>query len=82
MSETAPTAAQTAIVDDAATATATLSLKAPLSGVLLPIERVPDPVLAQKMVGDGTAWSRPPSRCSHPVTARASGRPTTRPFGC
>ncbi len=28
-------------------------LKAPLSGYLLPIEQVPDPVFAQKMVGDG-----------------------------
>ena len=28
-------------------------LKAPLSGVIYPIEQVPDPVFAQKMVGDG-----------------------------
>ena len=28
-------------------------LIAPLSGPLVPIERVPDPVFAQKMVGDG-----------------------------
>ncbi len=34
-------------------ATGTLVLKAPLSGVLLPIEQVPDPVFSQKMVGDG-----------------------------
>ena len=31
----------------------TLRLTAPLSGYLLPIELVPDPVFAQKMVGDG-----------------------------
>ena len=31
----------------------TLRLVAPLSGFLLPIEHVPDPVFAQKMVGDG-----------------------------
>lgn len=31
----------------------TLALKAPLSGVLVPIELVPDPVFAQKIVGDG-----------------------------
>ncbi|MGD1940816.1 MAG: phosphoenolpyruvate--protein phosphotransferase [Leptolyngbyaceae cyanobacterium] len=31
----------------------TLRLVAPLSGFLLPIEQVPDPVFAQKMVGDG-----------------------------
>lgn len=30
-----------------------LALSAPLSGLLMPIERVPDPVFAQKMVGDG-----------------------------
>jgi len=30
-----------------------LILKAPLSGSLMPIERVPDPVFSQKMVGDG-----------------------------
>ena len=30
-----------------------LRLVAPLSGFLLPIEQVPDPVFAQKMVGDG-----------------------------
>lgn len=28
-------------------------LKAPLSGYILPLEQVPDPVFAQKMVGDG-----------------------------
>jgi phosphocarrier protein FPr len=33
----------------------TLTLNAPVSGVLVPIERVPDPVFAQKMVGDGIA---------------------------
>jgi phosphocarrier protein FPr len=32
-----------------------LVLKAPLSGQLVPIERVPDPVFSQKMVGDGIA---------------------------
>ena len=31
----------------------TLSLRAPLTGVLVPIEKVPDPVFAQKMVGEG-----------------------------
>lgn len=33
----------------------TLVLKAPLSGQLVPIEQVPDPVFSQKMVGDGIA---------------------------
>ncbi|WP_295413641.1 phosphoenolpyruvate--protein phosphotransferase [uncultured Thiodictyon sp.] len=31
----------------------TIELKAPLDGVTLPLEQVPDPVFAQKMVGDG-----------------------------
>src|SRR5262245_48436442 len=30
-------------------------IKAPLSGVLMAIERVPDPVFAQKLVGDGVS---------------------------
>ncbi|PCK07324.1 MAG: phosphoenolpyruvate--protein phosphotransferase, partial [Alteromonadaceae bacterium] len=33
--------------------TSTLILKAPLSGPLLALEKVPDPVFSQKMVGDG-----------------------------
>lgn len=33
----------------------TLTIKAPLSGVLIPLEDVPDPVFSQKMVGDGIA---------------------------
>ncbi len=31
----------------------TIIVKAPLSGVIYPIEQVPDPVFSQKMVGDG-----------------------------
>src|SRR4051812_25949556 len=31
----------------------TLQLIAPLSGPVWPLERIPDPVFAQKMVGDG-----------------------------
>ena len=31
----------------------TLLLHAPLSGVVYPLERIPDPVFAQKLVGDG-----------------------------
>ncbi|WP_295437538.1 phosphoenolpyruvate--protein phosphotransferase [uncultured Thiodictyon sp.] len=33
----------------------TIELKAPLDGVILPLEQVPDPVFAQKMVGDGVS---------------------------
>ncbi|WP_136795713.1 MULTISPECIES: phosphoenolpyruvate--protein phosphotransferase [Desulfosediminicola] len=32
-----------------------ITIKAPLSGVIYPIEQVPDPVFSQKMVGDGIA---------------------------
>ena len=31
----------------------TFKLKSPLSGILMPIEQVPDQVFAQKLVGDG-----------------------------
>lgn len=34
---------------------ATLELRAPLDGIILPLEQVPDPVFSQKMVGDGLA---------------------------
>jgi phosphocarrier protein FPr len=40
---------------DLLTTSRTLTLMAPLSGYLVPIERVPDPVFSQKMVGDGIA---------------------------
>ena len=39
-----------------------LVLKAPLSGIVVPLDEVPDPVFAQKMVGDGVSID--------PVTAR------------
>lgn len=42
-------------VDSSAPAVTSLTLKAPLSGVLVPIEQVPDPVFAQKMVGEGVS---------------------------
>ncbi len=35
--------------------TSTVVLRAPLSGQMVPIETVPDPVFAQKMVGDGVS---------------------------
>ncbi len=33
----------------------TVTIKAPVSGFLMPIEQVPDPVFAEKMLGDGVA---------------------------
>jgi phosphocarrier protein FPr len=41
--------------DASAPAVTTLDLKAPLTGVVIPIEQVPDPVFAQKMVGEGVS---------------------------
>lgn len=32
-----------------------LALRAPLSGIIVPLDRVPDPVFAQRLVGDGVA---------------------------
>src|ERR1700739_3395853 len=37
------------------TAPQRVALLAPLSGVLVPLERVPDPVFAQRTVGDGVS---------------------------
>src|SRR6187431_1228390 len=65
----------------------TLILNAPLSGVIYPLERVPDPVFAQKLVGDGLSID-PTDAClrapcagevmhlhaaCHAVTLRAQG---------
>src|SRR6188768_1550808 len=65
----------------------TLILTAPLSGVIYPLERVPDPVFAQKLVGDGVSID-PTDAClrapcagevvhlhaaGHAVTLRAAG---------
>ena len=41
--------------DVSAPAVTRLDLKAPLTGVIVPIEQVPDPVFAQKMVGEGVS---------------------------
>jgi phosphoenolpyruvate-protein phosphotransferase len=64
-----------------------LVLQAPLSGVVYPLERVPDPVFAQKLVGDGVSID-PTDAClrapcagevlnlhaaGHAVTLRAAG---------
>src|SRR2546429_10027796 len=46
-----------------------VALLAPLSGVLVPLERVPDPVFAQRTVGDGVSID--PTSCE--VLAPAAG---------
>jgi multiphosphoryl transfer protein len=43
----------TEVTEPSAPAVTRLDLKAPLTGALVPIEQVPDPVFAQKMVGEG-----------------------------
>lgn len=64
-----------------------LLLQAPLSGITYPLERVPDPVFAQKLVGDGLSIDPTDSTlrapcpgeimhlhgASHAVTIRAAG---------
>jgi phosphoenolpyruvate-protein phosphotransferase len=45
-------------------------LKAPLSGVVVPIEQVPDPVFAQKMVGDGVSLDPVSAQLLAPVGGR------------
>jgi len=49
-----------------------ITLLAPLCGVLVPLERVPDPVFAQRTVGDGVSID--PTSCD--VLAPAAGRVT------
>ncbi|MCO4099487.1 MAG: phosphoenolpyruvate--protein phosphotransferase [Gemmatimonas sp.] len=69
------------------TGRATLTLLAPVSGVIVPLEDVPDPVFAQRLAGDGLsidplgsevlapcdAVVRQVHRASHAVTLEASG---------
>jgi phosphoenolpyruvate-protein phosphotransferase len=47
-----------------------LQLKAPLSGVLVPIDQVPDPVFAQKMVGNGVSIDPVSARLLAPCDGR------------
>ena len=69
------------------TSRATLALLAPVSGVIVPLEEVPDPVFAQRLAGDGLsidplgsevvapcdAVVRQVHRALHEVTLEASG---------
>ena len=50
-----------------AESTARVSLRAPLTGVMVPIEDVPDPVFARKMVGDGFSVDPLEGRLTSPV---------------
>ena len=44
-----------------------LTILSPLSGQVWPLERVPDPVFAQKMVGDGLSIDPTDACCSWPA---------------
>ena len=45
-------------------------LKAPLSGVLVPLDRVPDPVFAQRMAGDGVSLDPVSGELLAPIDGR------------
>src|ERR671914_100921 len=48
----------------------TLTLVAPVSGIIVPLDRVPDPVFAQRLVGDGLALDPLDQRVVAPCDAR------------
>ncbi|HZA15261.1 MAG TPA: phosphoenolpyruvate--protein phosphotransferase, partial [Myxococcaceae bacterium] len=48
----------------------TLTLVAPMSGVAIPLDRMPDPVFAQRLVGDGVAIDPLEQRLVAPCDAR------------
>jgi multiphosphoryl transfer protein len=48
----------------------TLTLVAPVSGIIVPLDRVPDPVFAQRLVGDGIAIDPLDQRLVAPCNAR------------
>lgn len=49
-----------------------LVIHAPLSGVLVPLEQVPDPVFAQRMVGDGISLDPTSSELIAPVAGKVT----------
>ena len=52
------------------TSTFTVTLRAPVSGVLVPLDQVPDPVFAQRLVGDGISIDPLGDRVVAPCDAR------------
>jgi phosphocarrier protein FPr len=48
----------------------TLTLVAPVSGIIVPLDRVPDPVFAERLVGDGVAIDPLDQRLVAPCDAR------------
>ncbi len=55
-----------------AESTARVSLRAPLTGVMVPITDVPDPVFAKKMVGDGFSIDPLEGRLTAPVAGEVA----------
>jgi hypothetical protein len=57
-----------------------LRLRHSSSGVIYPLERVPDPVFSQKLAGDGISISRrqPPAGTLRPARSCNSTLPVTR----
>ncbi|WP_410499813.1 phosphoenolpyruvate--protein phosphotransferase [Chitinibacter sp. S2-10] len=51
---------------------AQMEIKAPLSGVMVALEKVPDPVFAQKMVGDGISIDPTSNVLLAPVTGKVT----------
>ncbi|MCA9548721.1 MAG: phosphoenolpyruvate--protein phosphotransferase [Myxococcales bacterium] len=49
-----------------------MEIRAPLSGVIVPLEVIPDPVFAGKMVGDGVALDPTSDRVLAPIAGRIS----------
>jgi phosphotransferase system IIA component len=47
-----------------------LIIVAPLSGIIVPLERVPDPAFAQRLVGDGVSIDPMSDRVLAPCDAR------------
>ncbi len=53
-----------------ATPTPSLTIIAPLSGIIVPLEKVPDPAFAQRLVGDGISIDPLSDRLLAPCNAR------------
>ena len=57
-----------------------LILRAPVSGVVYPLERVPDPVFAQKLMGDGLSIDPVDGRLRAPCAGEVGDSPSR--FAC
>ena len=57
----------------------TFELKAPVDGVIFPLEQVPDPVFSQKMVGDGVSIDPTGQVLSAPCDGIVTQIPAPRP---